>query len=71
MPWCDDCSRFWSPNTLPRDGACPTCGRSLAKPGERPGDQRAPWHFKLLVAAVVAYLGWRAVELVEWVVDKV
>jgi hypothetical protein len=43
----------------------------LAKPGERPGDQKAPWHFKLLVAAVVAYLGWRAVQAVEWVVDKV
>jgi hypothetical protein len=71
VPWCDDCSRFWSPNTLPSDGACPTCGRTLAKPGERPGDQKAPWHFKLLVAAVVAYLGWRAVQAVEWVVDKV
>ena len=71
MPWCDDCSRFWSPNTLPADGACPTCGRNLAKPGERPGDQKAPWHFKLLVVAVVLYLGWRAVQLVEWVVQHV
>jgi hypothetical protein len=43
----------------------------LTKPGEHAGDQRAPWHFKLLVGAVVAYLGWRAVQLVEWVVDKV
>jgi hypothetical protein len=71
VPWCDDCSRFWSPNTLPPDGACPTCGRILAKPGEDGGSQRAPWHFKLLVAAVVLYLGWRAVQLVEWVVGKV
>ena len=71
MPWCDDCSRFWSPNSLPPDGACPTCGRVVAEPGEPAGSARAPWHFKLLVAAVVLYLGWRAVQLVEWVVDKV
>ena len=71
MPWCDDCSRFWSPNTLPPDGTCPTCGRVVAKPGEQAGAQRAPWHFKLLIVAVVLYLGWRAVQLVEWVVDKV
>jgi hypothetical protein len=70
VPWCDDCSRFWSPNTLPPDGACPTCGRILAKPGEQ-GPQKAPWHFKLLVVAVVLYLGWRAVQLVEWVVGRV
>ena len=71
MPWCDDCSRFWNPNSLPPDGACPTCGRVLLKPGEHPADQRAPWHFKLLVAAVVAYLGWRAVQLALWVADRV
>jgi hypothetical protein len=43
----------------------------VAKPGEQAGAQRAPWHFKLLIVAVVLYLGWRAVQLVEWVVDKV
>ena len=24
MPWCEDCARFWNPNTLPPDGTCPT-----------------------------------------------
>jgi hypothetical protein len=47
------------------------CGRILAKPGEAERAQRAPWHFKLLVVAVVLYLGWRAVQLVEWVVGKI
>jgi hypothetical protein len=28
---------------------------------------RAPWHFKLLVLAVVGYLLWRVVQLVAWV----
>lgn len=26
-------------------------------------DARAPWHFKLLVVALVLYLGWRVVDL--------
>lgn len=35
MPWCDDCSKFWNPNTLTVEGNCPTCGRSLAAPPTR------------------------------------
>ncbi len=31
-------------------------------------EARAPWHFKLLVAALVIYLVWRLVELVLWIV---
>lgn len=27
-------------------------------------DAKAPWHFKLLVVALIAYLGWRVVDLV-------
>ena len=27
-------------------------------------DAKAPWHFKVLVALVVLYLGWRLVQLV-------
>ena len=30
MPWCDECSKFWSPSSLPASGACPTCGRTLS-----------------------------------------
>ncbi|MDA3017184.1 MAG: hypothetical protein O2841_04025 [Actinomycetota bacterium] len=26
-------------------------------------DEKAPWHFKLLVAALVVYLSWRVVSL--------
>jgi hypothetical protein len=29
-----------------------------------------PWHFKLLVGAIALYLGWRAVQVVEWVVHR-
>jgi len=69
MPWCDDCSRFWNPATLTPEGACPTCGRTIVR-GEAEA-VKAPWHFKLLVAAAVAYLGWRAAQGVAWLVERV
>lgn len=36
--------------------------RALAAAGE-PGSEKVPWHFKLLVVALVLYLGWRIVSL--------
>lgn len=35
---------------------------ALARSGGDP-DVRAPWHFKLLVAALCVYLSWRVVDL--------
>jgi hypothetical protein len=29
-------------------------------------DSKAPWHFKLLVIALVLYLGWRLIEMIGW-----
>jgi hypothetical protein len=68
MPWCETCSRFLNPNTLEPDGSCPACGRTVADPGAAAEPQKAPWHFKLLLVAVVVYLAWRLVQLVGWVV---
>jgi len=65
MPWCDDCSKFWTPTSMRADGTCPSCSRVIATQEAPP---KAPWHFKLMVAAVVAYLLWRLVQLVGWVV---
>ena len=64
MPWCDDCARFWNPNSMGAGGECPTCGAVIAPP------PKAPWHFKLLVVAASLYLGWRAVQAVVWVVSR-
>jgi len=75
VPFCEDCAKYWAPSTMKDDGTCPTCGRALATQTLAPisgkalrelagDDAKAPWHFKLLVAAVVAYLGWRVVQLV-------
>lgn len=46
------------------DGSCPTCGRMLAEPVATP---RAPWHFKLMVAALCVYLAWRLVQAIAWI----
>src|SRR5262249_21503311 len=66
MPWCEDCSKFWNPNTLPPDGTCPTCGRIIAEPP----DTKVPWHFWVLVAALVVYLGWRTIQGFQWLLDN-
>jgi hypothetical protein len=34
--------------------------------GSEPERLRVPWHFWLLVAALVVYLGWRLVQGIGW-----
>ena len=45
-------------------GECPTCSRVIVE------SAKVPWHFKLLVGSAVAYLGWRAVQGVGWIADR-
>ena len=79
MPWCEGCSRFYTPSTLTMSGDCPQ-GHHVADPGDAPAlvqssaagrdlehaepkeKVKAPWHFWVLVAAVVIYLGWRLIQ---------
>lgn len=77
MPWCDPCERFFNPNTVQEDGTCPQCGTKLAEPvAQNQADEPAtgwrsvPWHFWLVIAALVVYLGWRAVQGVLWVIGR-
>ena len=35
--------------------------------GDADAQPRAPWHFKLLMVALVIYLGYRFVQGVQWV----
>ncbi|CAN5760328.1 hypothetical protein BH20ACT1_BH20ACT1_11180 [soil metagenome] len=67
MPWCDACDRFWTMDAVAGKPECLNCGAALAEPAARE-QQGAPWHFKLLIVAVVAYLGWRAIQLLVWLV---
>jgi uracil-DNA glycosylase len=61
-----------------RNGECPTCGRVIVE-APPPGDDAtaanehaaapvAPWHFKLMLVALVIYLGYRAFQGVEWLI---
>ena len=77
MPWCEECAKYWTPSAMNEDGTCPSCGRvveaqqataknidikKLAK-GDDADDAKAPWHFKVLMVLLAAYLGWRIVQL--------
>ena len=62
MPWCDDCAKFYNPNSMPPDGTCPSCGAVIGDPP----DTSVPWHFWVLIGATVLYLGWRLVQGIQW-----
>jgi len=50
------------------------CGQFIAKAEDDAGpgrvNDRAPWHFWLLVVAVVVYLGWRLIQGIAWVAGR-
>jgi hypothetical protein len=72
MPWCDRCDVYLAPNTLRPDGTCPTCEQEVDSADMKASvSERAPWHFWLMVVAVVAYLGWRLVQGVAWVAQHI
>ena len=66
MPWCDGCAKYWAPSSMNDDGTCPRCGSDLDPPPRAMSggddvevDEKAPWHFKLMVVALVVYLVYR------------
>jgi len=82
MPWCEVCDRFYTPSTLTTEGDCPEghhvadpedaahLVQSTAEPREEEPEPKVPWHFWLLLVSVVVYLGWRAWEGVEWLINR-
>ncbi|MGC6398082.1 MAG: hypothetical protein ACON40_06805 [Ilumatobacteraceae bacterium] len=63
MPWCEECARYFTPTAMTADGDCPSCGRHIDEAAGLSDDEKTPWHFKLLVTALIAYLGWRIIVL--------
>lgn len=69
MPWCETCDRFYNSKSIAPDGTCVTCGRFIADTAEgEDDDTKIPWHFWVLVVALVVYLGWRLIQLIGWLV---
>lgn len=78
MPWCNQCERWFGPAALGPEGTCPVCGRPVAA-GRSDGEREdaaealrpvagAPWHFKLLLAALALYLGFRLWQAIAWLI---
>lgn len=78
MPWCEPCARYLAPTAMNEDGTCPECGEAVEavavsehitadsldlKKLAGLENEKLPWHFKLLVAMLCAYLGWRLIDL--------
>jgi hypothetical protein len=61
MPWCEECAKYWTPNSMNEDGTCPKCDGEVEEVENE--SESAPWHFKLMVGALVVYLGYRFVQL--------
>ena len=70
MPWCDGCDKFYNPNSIAPDGTCVRCGAFIAEPKAVDVAEKVPWHFWLLVAAIVAYLGWRLIQGMVWLIER-
>lgn len=59
--WCDTCEAMVPVGDLDDDDCCPTCGEPI-------GGRKIPWKFRLMIAASVIYLGYRAFQGITWVV---
>lgn len=72
VPWCDACDEYRAPTALTAEGTCPTCENKVDTEDLKvPATAKAPWHFWVMVVALVAYLGWRAIEGIIWVVQAI
>ncbi len=62
--WCDKCSTYVPDQNLIDDSKCPTCNTKLRDP------RKAPWHFKLLVIALILYLAFRFIQIGFWIAHR-
>jgi hypothetical protein len=71
VPWCDSCDKYLAPNTVTTDGQCPTCDAEVdTADANNDTAGKVPWHFWLVVVALVAYLGWRLIVGIGWLLER-
>ena len=83
MPWCDTCSLYHAHDALGEGRACPDCGDVMSESndptrGALPEDeetrtvgQSAPWHFWIVVVALVIYIAWRVIVGIGWLIERI
>jgi len=73
---CPTCGRVLPRATSPAEGAAEDSATGDEAPmtakdvnlREMAGKEaKAPWHFKLLMLLLAVYLGWRLVQLIQWI----
>jgi predicted RNA-binding protein with PUA domain len=56
--WCENCDR-------PEEGdVCEVCGGEIVDAVHEP----VPWRWRFFIVASIVYLGWRAYQLISWIV---
>ena len=77
---CPTCGRVLPRAAGPAEGPAEGAAEDVATGGQ-PGmtakdvnlremagkEAKAPWHFKLLMLLLALYLGWRLVQLIQWI----
>ncbi|HCB37747.1 MAG TPA: hypothetical protein DEP66_06020, partial [Acidimicrobiaceae bacterium] len=65
---CPVCGADAGRTALPAGDGSPAAAEPSSQWRRRSARTGPPWHFWLLVVAAAGYLGWRAVEVLAWVV---
>ena len=72
MSWCDTCSEYREAETGSEQRICSTCSEPLSSSHvhdrEATVGDSAPWHFWIVVVALAAYLLWRLVDGIAWLI---
>ena len=71
MPWCDSCDVYVKPEDVTETGAHDACGTTVdTADAVATVGSKAPWHFKLMLTLLILYLGWRLVQFVIWIFER-
>ena len=58
--WCEQCDR-------PEESdVCAVCGAELIEEEREP----VPWRWRFFIVISIIYLGWRAYQLISWIIHR-
>ena len=62
MAWCEHCHEHVESADLGEEMRCPTCGEVTVE------QRKTPWRYRIMLAATVVYLAYRAYQGITWVI---